>query len=56
MERIRVRLPVLLRAASFDLLGSVHDTSKWTEFKVIDFTPKTFDEKDVDIKIDYCMS
>ncbi|KAK0183986.1 NADPH-dependent alcohol dehydrogenase [Armillaria mellea] len=33
---------------------AIHDTSKWTEFKVIDFIPKTFDEEDVDIKIDYC--
>ncbi|KAK0489498.1 NADPH-dependent alcohol dehydrogenase [Armillaria luteobubalina] len=33
---------------------AVHDTLKWTEFKVIDFTPKTFGEEDVDVKIDYC--
>ncbi|KAK0473770.1 NADPH-dependent alcohol dehydrogenase [Armillaria novae-zelandiae] len=41
--------------ASVSLFCSVvHDTSKWTEFKVIDFTPKTFGDEDVDIKIDYC--
>ncbi|GAA5852598.1 hypothetical protein JCM3766R1_005376 [Sporobolomyces carnicolor] len=33
---------------------AVHDTSKWTEFKVIDFQPKTADEYDVDIAIEYC--
>jgi hypothetical protein len=33
---------------------AVHDTSKWTEFKVIDFKPKTADEYDVDIAIQYC--
>ena len=33
---------------------AVHDCSKWTEFKVIDFQPKTADEYDVDIAIEYC--
>ncbi|GAA5988860.1 hypothetical protein JCM5350_000987 [Sporobolomyces pararoseus] len=33
---------------------AVHDTKKWTEFKVIDFQPKTADEHDVDIAIEYC--
>lgn len=33
---------------------AVHDVQRWTEFKVIDFKPKTADEYDVDISIQYC--
>jgi len=33
---------------------AVHDVQRWTEFKVIDFKPKTADEYDVDIAIQYC--
>ncbi|EAU87437.2 NADPH-dependent alcohol dehydrogenase [Coprinopsis cinerea okayama7 len=33
---------------------SIKDTSKWDQFEVIDFKPKTPGDRDVDIKIDYC--
>ncbi|KAL8292147.1 hypothetical protein RQP46_001613 [Phenoliferia psychrophenolica] len=33
---------------------AIHDTAKYTDFKVIDFTPKTFGEYDIDIKINAC--
>ncbi|KAH8831127.1 GroES-like protein [Flagelloscypha sp. PMI_526] len=33
---------------------AVHDTSKWTEFKLIEFQPKTFEADDVDIKVECC--
>jgi len=33
---------------------AVHDTDKWTDFKVIDFKPKTAEDYDIDIKIEYC--
>ena len=39
-------------ADSFDY--SVHDTSKWEEFKLIDIKPKERGEYDVDIKIEFC--
>ena len=37
-----------------DIFNSVHDPKNWTEFKLIDFKPKTFGEYDIDIKIEYC--
>jgi alcohol dehydrogenase (NADP+) len=33
---------------------AVHDTKKYNEFKVIDFTPKTLEADDVEISIHYC--
>ncbi|KAF6756228.1 NADPH-dependent alcohol dehydrogenase [Ephemerocybe angulata] len=33
---------------------AVHDTKEWDQFKVVDFKPKQFEDKDVDIKIEYC--
>ena len=34
--------------------NSVHDTKKWSEFKLIDFESKRFEDYDVEVKIDYC--
>lgn len=33
---------------------SVHDTKNWTNFKVIEFEPKPFEDYDIDIQIEYC--
>ncbi|KAF9522610.1 GroES-like protein [Crepidotus variabilis] len=33
---------------------AVKDTKKWSEFEIINFEPKTFDDYDIDIKINYC--
>lgn len=32
----------------------VHDVKKWTEFALIEFEPKPFEDYDIDIKIEYC--
>ncbi|KAH8831154.1 NADPH-dependent alcohol dehydrogenase [Flagelloscypha sp. PMI_526] len=33
---------------------AIHDTSKWTDFQLINFQPKTFEKDDVDISIECC--
>ncbi|KAF6751864.1 NADPH-dependent alcohol dehydrogenase [Ephemerocybe angulata] len=33
---------------------AVHDTKLWDQFKVTDFEPKGMEDKDIDIKIEYC--
>ncbi|KAF5329857.1 hypothetical protein D9611_013401 [Ephemerocybe angulata] len=33
---------------------AVHDTKLWDQFKVTDFKPKGMEDKDIDIKIEYC--
>ncbi|PPQ67331.1 hypothetical protein CVT26_007252 [Gymnopilus dilepis] len=33
---------------------AIEDTSKWDQFKLIDFEPKPFGDTDVEIKIEYC--
>ncbi|KAH8827404.1 GroES-like protein [Flagelloscypha sp. PMI_526] len=33
---------------------AIHDSSKWTDFKLTEFKAKTFIDEDVEITIDYC--
>ncbi|ODQ80981.1 hypothetical protein BABINDRAFT_160405 [Babjeviella inositovora NRRL Y-12698] len=33
---------------------AIHDTQKWSEAKLIDFVPKTFESHDIDIEIQAC--
>ncbi|KAL0952996.1 hypothetical protein HGRIS_007204 [Hohenbuehelia grisea] len=33
---------------------AIHDTKQYTDFKVIEFEPKRFEEYDIDVKIEYC--
>lgn len=32
----------------------MHDTKNWDQFKLIDFKPKEIEDKDIDIRIEFC--
>lgn len=57
MERLRVSTKLLF-AKGHNLTqcwdDSIHDTSKWEDFRVVDIKPKPRGDYDVDIKIEYC--
>jgi len=33
---------------------AVESAEKWDEFKIMEFTPKTFEEEDIELQITHC--
>lgn len=59
VERLRVSaigygIVLNIGANEAHKLMRVHDTNKWDELELINFTPKQFGDYDIDIKISYC--